>query len=61
MANGDSTSKFPQPYIQSIREDDPILHRVDQDMSAIGTTSAVMKDLKLGDNKMSIDHVGTGV
>lgn len=57
MADGNSTSKFPQPYLQSIREDDPILIRVDQDRGEIGSRKSGMPSA-LDTERMGIEHVG---
>lgn len=52
-----STSKFPQPYINSIREDDPVVIRVDLDRGEIGSRKSGMPS-GLKDEGMSIVHVG---
>jgi hypothetical protein len=58
MANNNSTSKFPAPYVNSINENDPVVIRVDQDMSEIGTRGdAIPKDVGKS-SRMSIAHVG---
>lgn len=57
MAGDNSTSKFPSPYINSIREEDPVVVRVDQNMSEIGTRSVVMPK-GFTNSGMTIEHVG---
>lgn len=57
MADSNSTSKFPSPYVNSVRENDPVVIRVDQDKGEIGSrASGLPKDVTSG--QMSIDHVG---
>lgn len=57
MADSNSTSKFPAPYVNSISENDSIIIRVDQDRGEIGSrASGLPKDITSGN--MSIDHVG---
>lgn len=57
MADGNSTSNFPKAYVNSIREDDPVVIRVNQDKGEIGSRSSGMpSDLKT--DGMTIDHVG---
>lgn len=52
-----SISKFPGPYVNSVREDDPVVIRVNQDRGEIGSrTSGLPKDVTSSD--MSIEHVG---
>lgn len=52
-----STSKFPQPYLNSIREDDPVVIRVNQDKGEIGSrASGLPSDIK--SSGMGIEHVG---
>lgn len=52
-----STSKFPGPYVNSIREDDPIVIRVDQNKGEIGSRSSGMPN-SLETSGMSLEHVG---
>lgn len=52
-----STSKFPQPYLNSIREDDPIVIRVDQDRGEIGSRRSGMPKT-LETSRLGIEHVG---
>lgn len=59
MADSNSTSKFPGPYVNSISEKDSVVIRVDQDMSEIGTRGdAVPKNVRSAG--MSLEHVGMG-
>lgn len=51
--------KFPGPYQNSVRENDPIMKRVNQDSLEIGARASGMpKDAK--SEGMSLDHVGGG-
>lgn len=52
-----STSKFPGPYVNTIREDDPVVIRVDQNRGEIGSRSSGMPSSMMADG-MSIEHVG---
>ena len=53
---GDSTGKFPAPYISDVRANDPIMKRVDSDHLEIGARpSGMPKDVK---SEGSIVHVG---
>ena len=57
MADSNSTSKFPAPYVNSISENDSLIIRVDQDKGEIGSrSSGLPKDVT--STTMSIDHVG---
>jgi len=57
MADSNSISKFPAPYINSVRENDPIVIRVNQDMGEIGSRkSGLPTDVK--STGMQIEHVG---
>lgn len=49
--------KFPSPYVNSVREDDPIMVRVNQDTMDIGARpSGLPKDVR--SSRMGIDHTG---
>ncbi len=53
MAEG----KFPGPYINSVKEEDSMMIRVDQDLLGIGArSSGLPKDIK--NSTQSISHVG---
>lgn len=53
-----SISKFPAPYVDSVRENDPLVIRVDQDMGEIGSRpSGLPKDVR--SQNMGIQHVGS--
>lgn len=57
MADSNSISKFPAPYVSTVRESDPVVIRVDQDKGEIGSRSSGLPgDIK--STSMSIDHVG---
>lgn len=57
MADSNSVSKFPSPYVNSVRESDPVVIRVDLDNGEIGSrASGLPEDVK--SEKMTIDHVG---
>lgn len=59
MADSNSTSKFPGPYVNSISEKDSVVIRVNQDMSEIGTRGdAVPKNVR--SSGMMIEHTGMG-
>ena len=59
MADSTSISKFPSPYVNEIRENDPVVIRVNQDLSDIGTRGdSIPKNVK--SSGMSIEHVGMG-
>lgn len=52
----DSTGRFPQPYLNDVKENDPIMKRVDQDKLEIGARNSGMpKSIK---SEASISHVG---
>lgn len=54
---GDSTGKFPGPYISDVKANDPIMKRVDQDRLEIGARSSGMpKNIK--SEGTSLRHVG---
>lgn len=55
-----STSKFPGPYVNMVREDDPVLIRVDQNKGEIGSRSSGMPGTMKSEG-MSISHVGDKV
>jgi hypothetical protein len=57
MADSNSTSSFPKAYVNSIRENDPVVIRVDQDKGEIGSRSSGMPKDTLTTG-MNIDHVG---
>lgn len=60
MADSNSTSKFPAPYVNSITENDSVVIRVDQDRAEIGSrASGLPKDVT--SDKMNISHVGDSV
>lgn len=52
-----STDKFPGPYVNSIREDDPIIIRVNQDKGEIGSRTSGLPTSVRSEN-MGIEHVG---
>lgn len=53
-----SDTKFPGPYVNTCKIDDPIMMRVNLDKMDIGArTSGMPKESK---NGMNIEHVGTG-
>lgn len=60
MADSMSTGKFPAPYVDSVRENDSIVIRVDQDMSEIGARPSGMPKMMMTEG-MAIQHVGSGV
>lgn len=54
---GDSKGRFPQPYLNDTREDDPLMKRVDQDNLEIGSRpSGLPKGTKT--EGMGLVHVG---
>ncbi len=55
-----STGKFPAPYVESVREMDSVVVRVDQDMGEIGSRPSGMPKMMMTE-KMGIQHVGGGV
>lgn len=57
MADNNSTSKFPAPYVNSVSENDSLIIRVDQDKGEIGSRSSGMPG-KLDTTGMGIEHVG---
>ena len=57
MADGNSTSKFPTPYVNTITENDPIVVRVNQDMSEIGTRGDAIPKNMGNSERMSLEHV----
>lgn len=57
MADSNSISKFPAPYVSTVRENDPVVIRVDQDHGEIGSRpSGLPGDVKA--TGMTIEHVG---
>lgn len=52
-----SISKFPGPYVNSIREDDPVIIRVDQNKGEIGSRSSGMPGTMMTEG-MGLEHVG---
>lgn len=60
MADSTSTSKFPGPYVNSIRENDPVVIRVNQDKGEIGSRSSGMPG-DMMTSGMAIEHVGSKV
>lgn len=60
MADSNSISKFPAPYVESVRENDPVVIRVDQDFGEIGSRPKTAPKEWL-DQGMGIEHVGGGV
>lgn len=49
--------KFPAPYINDCKEEDPLMKRVDQDKGEIGNRASGMpKDIR--SSGMGLDHVG---
>ena len=54
---GDSKGRFPKPYVDDVRENDPIMKRVDQDKLDIGArSSGLPKGVRNDEAKIS--HVG---
>lgn len=54
-----STSKFPAPYVDSVRENDSVVVRVDQDMGEIGSRPSGMPKMMMTE-RMTIQHVSGG-
>jgi hypothetical protein len=60
MADSNSVQRFPAPYVESIRESDPVVIRVDQDFGEIGSRpSQAPKDVR--SSRMGIAHVGDSI
>jgi hypothetical protein len=57
MADSTSTSKFPGPYVDSVRENDPVVIRVDQDQGEIGSRKSGLPN-SITSSQMGIEHVG---
>lgn len=57
MAESNSTNKFLGPYVNSIRENDPVVIRVDQDKGEIGSRSSGLPK-EITSTSMSIEHTG---
>ena len=57
MADSNSISKFPAPYVNSVRENDPVVIRVDQDKGEIGSRSSGLPS-NITSSDMGIEHVG---
>lgn len=55
---GDSTGKFPSPYLNDVKANDPIMKRVDQDNLEIGARPSGMPKGSVKGAGMSITHVG---
>jgi hypothetical protein len=54
---GDSKGRFPAPYIQDVKANDPMMKRVDQEHLEIGARASGMpKNVK--SEGLSIHHVG---
>ena len=50
-------ARFPGPYLNDTKENDPIMQRVPTDKTGIGATSAGMPPT-VQDGTMTIKHVG---
>jgi hypothetical protein len=57
IAMGDSTGKFPGPYLNDVKAQDPIMKRVDQDNLEIGARPSGMPKGGIK-SEASINHVG---
>lgn len=55
--NKSSTGTFPAPYMNDVRESDPMMVRVDQDKLEIGARNSGMPK-EISSQNMGIDHVG---
>lgn len=53
----DSTSKFPAAYVNTVKEDDSVVIRVDQNKGEIGSRASGMPG-SLDTSGMEIKHVG---
>lgn len=60
MADSTSIGKFPAPYVEQCRENDPLVVRVNQDEGEIGSRPSGMPKVMLTE-RMTISHVGVGV
>ena len=50
------STKFPGPYVNECKIEDPMMHRIDIHKMGIGARNVAMpKSIK---NSMSIDHIG---
>jgi hypothetical protein len=56
---GDSTGKFPAPYLNDVKAEDPIMKRVGQDHLEIGARPSGMPKGDIKSGSMSISHVGS--
>ena len=57
MADSNSISKFPGPYVNMVKESDPVVIRVDQDHGEIGSRTSGMPGSIMTEG-MTIEHVG---
>lgn len=57
MADSNSTSKFPAPYVNAVSENDSVIIRVDQDKGEIGSRNSGLPK-NVTSSQMSIEHVG---
>jgi hypothetical protein len=58
MAESNSTSKFPAPYVNTISENDSMIIRVDQDKGEIGSRTSGLPKGSITSSQMGIEHVG---
>ena len=55
----DSKGKFPGPYLNDVKENDPLMKRVDQDNLEIGARKSGMpKGSAAPSSEATISHVG---
>lgn len=57
MADSNSIDKFPSPYVNTVRESDAFVIRVDQDRGEIGSRPSGMPSGLMTEG-MKIEHVG---
>jgi len=57
MADSNSISKLPSPYVNRVSENDPIVIRVDQDRGEIGSRASGLPG-NVRSEKMNLEHVG---
>jgi hypothetical protein len=51
-------AKFPGPYINECRADDPIMHRVQMDTTPIGSPAHALPKKGVNSDGMSLKHTG---
>jgi hypothetical protein len=54
-------ARFPSPYLNDVKANDPIMERVPMDSMDIGANSAGMPKGGINSGNMTIKHIGGGL